>query len=116
MGKVTIAVGIVAAILFWGLDDIYFWVTVLTTALAFWSFGVMHNFAMDSAKANRTTIIDNKKYDGASNDEIERIRNMPINIKKADLRVVPNWLALANMICSTGVIILFIIAILKRFL
>lgn len=115
MGKITIGLGIVATIIFYGVDSSFFWTTLVTTGLAFWSVGIMHNFAMESAKAWKNRIVENKGLEGASIEEIERIKNLPLNITNHDLQAVPNWLTWLNMIFSVGIYVLLIIGIVKRF-
>ncbi len=76
----------------------------------------MHNFAMESAKKKREIIIENKEYEGASPEELYRIKNLPIKISKYDADIVPNWLAALNMIFSIAIYIFLIIAIVKLIL
>ena len=54
----------------------------LVTVGAFWTYGVMHNFATDSAKRRRS-------YDGGFSD-----------LSENDLNAVPNGLALLNLLAS----------------
>lgn len=115
-GKITIGLAIVATTIFYGTDSALFWATLATTVMTFWSVGIMHNFAMDSAKARRKRIIDNKIYEQADDKEINRIKDLPINIEYADLRSVPNWLTWLNLIFSIGIYVLLTIGIYKRFL
>lgn len=111
-GKITIGLGIVATIMFNYIGATLFWVTLGAAVLTFWSVGVMHNFAMDSARARRMEMIQNMIFDRADDNEISRIKRLPINIS-ADLGAVPNWLTWLNMIFSIATSVLFAIAIYK---
>lgn len=51
MGWLHVAIGLVACFLLYGSEKpIAFWVAVVATAGTLWSFGIMHNFATESAK------------------------------------------------------------------
>lgn len=114
MWKITTGLGVIAAILFYNVDTAFFWITLFITILTFWSAGVMHNYAMESAKAWRARIIENKMHEGASPEEIEQIKQIQLNINENDLHSVPNWLTIVNMIFSFGTYLMLIVAIVKR--
>lgn len=49
------AIGVVASVLVYQQDRmVLFVISVVATIGEFWSFGVMHNFAMDAARTRRT--------------------------------------------------------------
>ena len=75
----------------------------------------MHNDALESAKVWRNRILKDKELEGASPEEIERIKNLPIEITPDDTQLVPNQITWLNMISSVGIYILLIIGVVKRF-
>lgn len=112
-GKISLIVGVISILLFYEMDYIsLFWISVAITIVAFWSYGVMHNFAFDSAKDRRKRRIENKKE---LDLEINSIEELPIKIGKSDVNVVPNWLTLLNMIFSIALYLLLFIALFKFF-
>jgi hypothetical protein len=115
MGKITVGLGILASLIFYNLDRTLFWTTLVTTALTFWTLGIMHNYAYESAKAWKNRIIENKELEGASPEEIKRVKNLPIKITVEDTQQAPNGLTWLNMIFSFGIYLLLIIGIIKRF-
>jgi hypothetical protein len=112
-GKINLIIGIITTLIFFWIDSMLIWLSLGTTILIFWSFGVIHNFAMNSARERRKLIIENKGHEGASPEEIERVKNLPIHISSGDLNIVPNWLTTLNMIFSLAIYVLLIVAIIK---
>jgi len=112
-GKINLVIGVLSTLIFYWIDSKIIWLSLVTTILIFWSFGIMHNFAMNSARERRELIIENKVLEGASPEEIERVKNFPIHISSGDLNFVPNWLITLNLLFSLAIYILFVVAIIK---
>lgn len=112
-GLINLIIGILTTLIYYWIDSTLIWLSLGTTILIFWSFGVMHNFAMNSARERRKIIVENKVYEGATHAEIERVENLPIHISSGDLNIVPNWLTHLNMIFSLTIYVLLIVAITK---
>ncbi|MEW6172856.1 MAG: hypothetical protein AB1510_07270 [Bacillota bacterium] len=115
-GLISVIISVLAAIAFYGTGHpLLFWLCVVIVVLSFWSWGVMHNYAMNSAKARWDRIRDNMIREGRSPEEIDRLDNTPIHLSKADVNVVPDWLATVNMLVTLGGIGLLIGGIIVRF-
>ena len=85
MGWLSVALGILAAFTLHQTEArALFWLAVAATIAALWSWGVMHNHAMEAAKS-RTS------FHGGFYDVTE---------EEAD--AVPNWLALVNLLATIG--------------
>ena len=70
-----------------------FWLTIGAGVIAFWSYGVMHNYAMEAAKQRRGPT--GRFYD----------------ITPSEADAVPNWITGINMLSSIACFVLFVIAI-----
>ncbi len=89
----------------------------INTVLNFWSFGVMHNYAIEVRREKVQRLRDNLKAEGRLDDEAEeRIyqyqRKIPLNPQ-----AIPNWLAkidLASSIFGFGLFIYGIFLYLKK--
>lgn len=112
-GKINLIIGIITTLILFWIDSKLIWVSLGITILIFWSFGVMQNFALNSARERWELIIENKGHEGDSREEIERVKNLPIHIINRDLKAVPDWLATLNMIFSLAIYVLLIVAIIK---
>ncbi len=94
MGWVAIVCVAVAAILFYVSGDSWlFWSSVVSGVVATWSYGIMHNYAMEAAKRR-------PGFRGGFYDITER---------EAD--AAPDWLAALNMLSSLAAFVLLIAAI-----
>lgn len=97
-GIVGVVVCALAAGAFYGTDHpAVFWVCVALAVVSFWSWGVMHNYVMTSAKSRRARLRENMLAEGRSPDEIERIDLAPVSPSSADIESVPDWLSTVNM-------------------
>jgi hypothetical protein len=72
--------------------------TAVNAAANFWSFGVMHNYAIGTARDKIITMRKNLSMEGVPPDEIER-RLAPLR-GQLDPRAVPDWLSWSNMLTS----------------
>jgi small-conductance mechanosensitive channel len=115
-GLISVIIGVLAAIAFYGTGHLLlFWMCVVIIVLSFWSWGVMHNYAMKSAKARWDRIRDNMIREGRSAEEIDRLDSTPIHPSTADVNAVPDWLATVNMLVTFAGIGLLIWGIIVRF-
>ena len=78
-------------------DTALVWIAGLLAILAFWSYGAMHNHAVESAKQRGN-------YRGGFADFTDQ-----------DLDAVPDWMAQANFAITVGATILLGIAIYRLF-
>jgi len=115
-GFINLFIGVLTTLIYYWEDSNLVWLSLGTTILIFLSFGIMHNYAMRSAKEKRRKIIVNKGLEGASVEEIERVKNLPIHISNEDINIVPNWLSQLNMLFTIAIYILLIVAIIKAVL
>jgi len=72
------------------------WLSVAFGAVATWSYGIMHNHAMEAAKRR-------SGFSGRFYDTTEQ-----------GAEAAPNWLAALNMLSSIGAFVLLIVAILNN--
>jgi hypothetical protein len=89
--------GIIAAILLYGTGHpILFWLSVLGALASLWSWGVMHNYAMEAAKQRRS-------FFGGFYD-----------ITPTEANLVPNWITWLNMAFTLVSLAVLIAAIVIR--
>ncbi len=94
MGWVAIVCAAIAAVLFYVSGDSWlFWSSIVSGVVATWSYGIMHDYAMEAAK--RRPGFSGRFYD--------------ITEREADS--APNWLAALNMLSSLAASVLLIAAI-----
>ena len=94
MGWISVICASIGAWLFYqSQNDWLFWFTIGAGVLAFWSYGVMHNYAIEVAKKRQG--FNGRFYDIAPHE--------------AD--AVPNWIAMINMLSSIICFVLFGVAI-----
>jgi hypothetical protein len=83
MGWLHIAIGIIACLLLYSTENwIAFWVAVVAAMGSFWSLGIMHNFATESAKRRPS-------YKGGFCD-----------LTAGEANAAPNWATLVNLLFS----------------
>ena len=94
MGWLPIVCAAIAAVLFYVSGYSWlFWSSVVSGVVATWSYGIMHNYAMEAAR--RRPGFSGRFYD--------------ISEREAD--AAPNWLAALNMLSSLAAFVLLIAAI-----
>jgi len=89
MGWLCVELGVLACILLYGRSSA-FWLAVVATLGIFWTYGIMHNYATESAKRR-------PDYTGAFYD-----------LDEQDVASVPDWLAGLNLLltlCAAGLCI-----------
>ena len=97
MGWLSVLIGIVAALLFWNLGSrVFFVMSVISSIGAFWSWGIMHNYATESAKRRSS-------YTGGFYD-----------FSETDINSIPNWISTINMVITIIAFILLIVAIVMK--
>jgi hypothetical protein len=83
MGWLTVLFGVTAAVLFWIDGRVIFSILSIVDAfVAFWSWGVMHNYATEQAKKR-------SNYSGGFYD-----------ITPSEANAVPDWITNINMLAS----------------
>jgi hypothetical protein len=94
MGWLSVIVAVFAAILLYFFGEAWlFWLSVVNAILCFWSYGIMHNCAVEAAK----------KRAGYNGDFFD--------ITEAEADAVPDWLAGLNLVASIVALILLIVGI-----
>jgi len=113
-GWITLILGCFTSYIFFKETNYIFLVlSAVTTIVSFWSFGVMHNYAMDSAVYRIDRLKENFKHEGRPQEEIDRLDRIIINPTEKDLNNIPDVLTYINMGSSIMVIVFFIIMIIK---
>lgn len=98
MGFIPVLMGIIAASLFYRTDASgLMWVSAGLTVLNLWSYGVMHNFAVEAAKAR-------SGYHGEFSD-----------FTRSEVQAVPNWITNINLASAMMTLVATIVAIYKTF-
>ena len=94
MGWLAIVCAALAAILFKisGVSWL-FWSSVIAGALAFWSYGIMHNYAVEAAKQRQD------------------FRGDFYDITEQDADHAPNWATALNLLASLASLVLLLAAI-----
>jgi len=116
-GLVNFAFCLLAAIAFYNTGHpILFSLSVVTSIVSFWSWGIMHNYATCSAKRRHDLTIEMMRAEGRSEKEIQRLDARLINPEPIDIQAVPDWLAQVNMAATlTGFVLLVWGAIVRIF-
>lgn len=96
MGWLHVLIGIIASFILYKTGPKYlFIVAVIVTIGAFWSWGIMHNYATNQAKKRLS-------YRGGFYDFMEK-----------EIETVPNWITRINIVFTFLGLILLIIAVIK---
>lgn len=112
-GKINLFIGILTTLIFYWIESKIVWFSFGMTILIFWTFGIMHNYAMNSARNKRELILQNKLLEGYSAEELKRVKDLPVKINKGDLNNVPDLISMLNMIFSLIIYVLLLVAIYK---
>jgi hypothetical protein len=114
-GWISVIASLIATILLYGTGHLYLFIfAILITIACFWTFGIMHNYATNSAKSRHDRILENMKLEGRSEEEITASDSRIISSSPHDVNAVPDKLAFINMIISiTGYGLLLIAIYLK---
>ncbi|MFH2107768.1 MAG: hypothetical protein ABII93_03785 [Chrysiogenia bacterium] len=115
-GFVSLILSVLAGIMFYGTGHpVLFWLCVIVVILSFWSWGVMHNYAMESAKARWDRIRENMIKEERLQENIRRLDRTSIHPTKADINSVPDWITSVNMFVTFVGLGLLIWGIIARF-
>ena len=98
MGWLSVLVGVAAAVLLYGTGHgILFSLAVVSAAGCFWSWGIMHNYATNTAKKRSS-------YSGGFYD-----------FTGQETQSAPNWITVVNMLLTLIAVGLLIIGLVVRF-
>jgi len=101
------------ALVFYGTSHSFlFWLSVSVGILGFWSFGVMHNFAMASAKSRYDRLAVNMFAEGRSAEDVARLDALIVRPNNADIEAVPSWITLVDMAAAAAALVLLVWGIL----
>lgn len=115
-GLISVIISVLAAFAFYGTGHpLLFGLCLVIVILSFWSWGIMHNYALNSANARWDRIRENMIREGRSSEEIDNLDSAPIHLSEADVDVVPDWLATLNLLATLAGIGLLIWGIIVRF-
>jgi hypothetical protein len=99
MGWLSALVGIAAAVLLYGTGhEILFALAIASVAGCFWSWGIMHNYATNTAKKRSS-------YRGNFYD-----------FTGQEIQSAPNWITVVNMILTLTAVGLLITGLVVRFM
>src|SRR3990170_1911532 len=116
-GWISVIASLIATILLYGTGHLYLFIfAILVTVACFWTFGIMHNYAISSAKARHDRILENMKLEGRSEEETTAFDNRIIRLSPHDVNVVPDKLAFIDMIISITGYVLLLIAIYFKYM
>jgi len=83
------------------------WILALGNAIAnLWSYGVMHNYAVESSAGRIKGLQRNLALEGKL--DAEKQRQLDGLKLTANLDAVPNWLSTVNMVSSIGGLVFFV--------
>jgi hypothetical protein len=103
-----------AATLYGTGHPILFWISVFLAIADFWTWGVMHNFAMESAKLRRKHCRENFNVERRQQEEINKLDQTKIRIEPRDLNAVPDGLSAVNMIIAICGVVMLVWGIVVR--
>ena len=106
-----------AAAAFYGVGHpVLFCFSIASGVISFWSWGVMHNFATESAKKRRELTVENMRLERRFEEDITRFDSRLVTPGAIDVEAVPNWVATINMLVTFVGFVLLICGALVRFL
>ena len=115
MGWLPVVLGLVSGYLFGRKEHPFlFWLSIISAILAFWSLGIMHNFAFNIARARREQILKNMRSEGIKKEEIETLESYPIKLSVNDTQAAPDWATRINLIVTLICATLFCLALYFR--
>ena len=116
-GLISVIICVLAVVGFYGTGHpILFSLSIASGIVAFWSWGVMHNYATESAKSRHDMMLESMRAEDRPEDEIARFDSCIIDPGPADVNAVPNWLATVNMVATLVGVVLLISGAIVRFL
>jgi hypothetical protein len=116
-GLISVIICVLAATAFYGRGHpVLFWLSVVIAIISFWSWGIMHNFATQSAKRRHDQALSIMRSLGQPEEEIAQFDSQIISSDVPDMDAVPNWLTAVNMLATLSGIILLVWGAIIRFL
>lgn len=114
-GKINFLIGIAATlVLYFAHKTTLFWISLITTLIIFWTWGIMHNFAYGSARQRLDIIKKNKMNEEEVSEEVlKEIEHVKINITRSDAEQAPNFITTINIFATIVAIVFLIIGIIK---
>lgn len=115
-GIIGFIVCVCSAILLYGFGHSFlFWAAIVISAADLWSWGIMHNYAMNAAKARFDRLRENLLFENRPPEDLKHLDDIPIQITPRDANLVPNWITSLNMLFTIIGFCLLILAIILRF-
>jgi len=88
---------------------------VVNAVANFWSFGVMHNYAVEAKKSKVDRLRQNMALEGRLNEEAEsRLNKLQDNIDPESTTHVPNWITTINILTFVIGISLIVYAVFSK--
>lgn len=113
MGWLTVLLPLVAAWTFGFREHpILAWTSVGVAVVAFSSFGVMHNYAMEAARQRHVMTLETMRLEGRPPAEMEAFDAGPIRLSPGDTQFAPTFLAVINMVAAVSGVALVVAALL----
>ena len=81
---------------------------IVAVTVSFWSWEIMHNYATDSAKARHDCLRENMIFEGKTQEEVQRLDDIPMKATDTDVNAIPDWLAAVSIFTSLAGLGLFI--------
>jgi len=90
-------------------------ISLVNGVVNFWSFGVMHNYALTASSEKIKRLRDNLELAGNLDEEkMSRLNEMENKIDPRSVDAVPDWLATTNMLTTLiGLFFLVVSFVLK---
>lgn len=111
MGWISVINCIIPAYLFYQAGDTLFCtISSINAVIQFWSFGVMHNYAMNPVIGQANQLRKNLELEGLLDKEVEE--KLYTLTKNLEADAIPNWLAginLTSFLIGVGLLILYIV-------
>ena len=89
-GWITIGISALATYSFYRIDQTFLMIlSIANTGLSFWSFGVMHNYALDTSKSKAKILRENMRVEGRLDEQAEKRLNK--HARRINPSAAPNW-------------------------
>ncbi len=113
-GWINVGVSLIAAFSFYRIDQTFLMVlSIINAVISFWSFGVMHNFAIQPGKAKIERLRENMKLEGRFDKQAEaRLDSISVPIVPD---AAPNWVTNINITTFLfGIVFIIIFIVLRK--
>lgn len=109
-GWINTSLGLVSIVLFYVRGNwILFAIAIVATLVAFWSHGVMSNYAIDLARDRFGRLRENMILEGRGRDEIEAFDRVQIQPSSREIASVPNWITAINLLATAAIVCLLLV-------